>query len=114
METPITVEYVLGFLAILGGVAGVWWRIEAKLVEEATARKASTDRLWEESRRIDRDIADYKLFVERNHVSAAALRETEERLITAVEKLAARMEAIGARLEKMSIDMAGTAKSGRP
>lgn len=109
----ITWEVVVGVLAVLGAVGGLWLRFEGKIVDVDAARKSTTDKMWDEFRRIEHDFADYKLFVERNHVSAAALKETEERLITAVEKLAARMETIDARLEKMSLDMISGKAAGR-
>ncbi len=88
MGTPITTELVVFMLAVIGAVGGVWWRIESRF----DARL----------QRLSKELADHKLHVATNHVSTLTLKETEERLITAIDKLASRMEAIVLRLDKMA------------
>ena len=96
MNVPITGDLIVLFLALIGGVGGLWWRIEARFAAE--------DR---EIAALRQELSDYKLFVERNHVSAQVLRDTEKRLIDdtekrlidAIEKLATRMEAIADRFD---------------
>lgn len=82
-------------LALVGGLLTLWWRIEGKFAVEAAARTAIKD-----------DLNTYKTYVAQNHVSAEALRSTEERLISAFDKITARMEQIVSRLDKLAIDMA--------
>lgn len=91
MALPITGDLVLLFLAVIGGIAGLWWRIEARF---ASAEEARTD--------LQRELSEYKLYVSQNHVSATALRESEQRLITAIEKLAGRLEMIVNRLDALA------------
>lgn len=86
----ITVEMVIAFITIVGAIGGVWWRIEAKFT-------AFSDEL----RRARDDLADYKLHVAQTHVSIPTLKDTEERLITAIDKLANRLEMIVTRIEKI-------------
>ena len=85
---PLTGDLVMLLLAVLGGVGGLWWRIEGKFAAAEMERS-----------RLARDLSDYKLFVAQNHVSATALREAETRLITAIEKLADRLDAITEKLD---------------
>ena len=87
MTVPITGDMVVLFLSIIAAIGAFWWRIEGRLSEQDRARA-----------RLQNELAEYKLFVATNHVSAGALRETEQRLIDAVEKLAKRLEAIADRL----------------
>jgi len=89
MAIPITGDLVFLFLAVVGGIAGLWWRIEARFATEDREIVA-----------LRQELSDYKLFVERNHVSAQVLRDTEKRLIDAIEKLATRMEAIADRFDR--------------
>ena len=86
-------------VVLIGGILTFWWRIEGRFTEEREARAA-----------LARELSDYKLYSAQTHVSAAALRETEDRLIAAFDKLTARMEAIVGRLDKMSLDMATGSK----
>ena len=78
---PITSEIIFLFLTVIGGIGGLWWRIEARLSMQDDARST-----------LQRELADYKLFVAQNHVSSAALRESEQRLISAIEKLGNQLE----------------------
>lgn len=87
-SVPITGEIVVLFLLVIGGIGAFWWRIESRLSDQDHERQI-----------LKQDLADYKLYVERNHVSATVLRETERRLIDAIEKLASRLEAIAERFD---------------
>lgn len=86
--TPITGDIVFLIIGVLGAVGGLWWRIEARL--------SAQDR---EREQLKQDLSEYKLYVERNHVSAQVLKDTERRLIDAIEKLASRLEAIADRFD---------------
>jgi hypothetical protein len=91
-ETQITIGLAV---VILGGIAAAWWRLEGRFDEERNARDL-----------LAADLAAYKLYVAQNHVTSQALRETEERLVTAFEKVATRLETIVARLDRLALDMA--------
>jgi len=88
-SVPITGEVVVLFLVVLGAVGGFWWRIEARFSGE--------DMVIGE---LKKELAEYKLYVERNHVSAQVLRDLETRVVNAIEKLATRLEAIADRLDE--------------
>lgn len=92
---PITTEMIAFFLTVVAAIGGVWYKIESKF----DARMKS---ISDEHDRLRAEFADYKVFVATNHVSASTLRDTEERLITAIDKLGNRLEAIVARLDKMT------------
>lgn len=95
MEPVLTWPQIMTIVALIGAVAGLYRWISGELARERDERL-----------RIERDLAAYKTFVSQNHVSAAALTQTEERLIAAVEKLATHLESVVARLDKLAIDMA--------
>lgn len=88
----ITGELVGLFVLLIGAIGGLWWKIEARISQETHGREA-----------VQKELNEFRLHVALNYVSATALRETEQRLINAVERLAVRMEAVVARLDKMSI-----------
>lgn len=81
------------------------WREEAD-EEERRAREQTA--LNDQNGRmiIQRELSDYKLYVAQNHVTAASLRETEDRLIAALDKLTARLETVVSRIEALSAEMA--------
>ena len=88
----ITTEIIGLFVLLIGTIGGLWWKIEAKIASESNERN-----------RLHADFYEFKLHVAQNYVSSMALRETEQRLITAMEKLAVRMEAVVSRLDRISI-----------
>lgn len=85
----ITGEMITLFVIVMGLIGGAWWRIEGRLSDQDKERT-----------RLREELAAYKLYVAQNHVSAEALREAEKRLITAIEKLADRLDMIAERLEQ--------------
>lgn len=88
MDAPITGEVVAFFLLVIGAIGTFWWRIESRLSEQDRARAT-----------LQRELAEYKLFVATHHVSGEALKDAEKRLIIAIEKLADRLDAIADRLD---------------
>lgn len=86
--TAITGDIIWLIIGVLGAVGGLWWRIEARLSAQDRERES-----------LKSDLSEYKLYVERNHVSAQVLKDTEKRLIDAIEKLASRLEAIADRFD---------------
>jgi hypothetical protein len=70
--------------------------------QPAALRRRPPDCRPRHTARTQRELADYKLFVAQNHVSAAVLKDTELRLINAIEKLASRMEAIAEKFDERS------------
>ena len=98
MQGPITLEMVLAFLTVTGAIGGVWWRIEAKFASVIEEFRRDRTALANDLARIRDDLANYKLYVAQTHVSVPTLKETEERLINAIEKL---FETLVARIEKI-------------
>ena len=90
--SPITIGLVL---AIVAGILGLWWRIEGRLNEERSRAEM-----------IAKELSDYKFYVANNHVTVSALRDMEMRLLSTLEKLAARMETVVSRIEKLNLEMA--------
>jgi len=83
----ITNEIVTLFVLVIGAIATFWWRVEARLSDQDVARAL-----------LQRELADYKLFVAQNHVSASALKDAETRLLTAIEKLTATVDKLAERV----------------
>lgn len=87
--------WIMAIAAVIGICGALYAWFEKRLGDEADARLA-----------IERDLAAYKLHVAQHHVTNAALRETEERLINALEKMSARVETMAARIESVFVEMA--------
>lgn len=93
--------WILAIMAIVAGGCGLYAWFAAQMAGEREARL-----------KLERDLAAYKLHVAQNHVTNASLRETEERLINALEKLATRVETMAARIENVFVEMAKARVAG--
>ena len=91
MSLPITGELVLLFLAVIGSIGGMWWRLEARLSAQDKAREY-----------LQKELSDYKLYVSQNHVSATALMQTENRLMHGIQKLESQLEEAVRQLNALS------------
>ena len=91
MDIPITGDAVLLFLAVMGAIGGLWWRLEARLSIQDRAREY-----------LQKELADYKLYVSQNHVSAVSLMQTENRLMAALNKVESQLDEAVRQLNALS------------
>jgi hypothetical protein len=91
MDIPITGEVIGLFLALIAAIGGFWWRIEGRLSAQDRAREY-----------LQKELADYKLYVSQNHVSATALMQTENRLMHAIAKMESQLEEAVRQLNALS------------
>ncbi len=91
---------------LLGALAAAWWRVEGRFDDERRAREQLSFNDQTGRTLIQRELQDYKLYVAQTHVTAEALRATEDRLVASFEKVTSRLESIVARLDRLALDMA--------
>lgn len=97
----------IGLAFVIGAaIAALWWRIEGRIATEQAERKKQLDVERGERKALEKDIADYKLHVERHFASRTILEQTENRLIVAVEKLSGRVETLIGRMETVAVGLA--------
>lgn len=107
--TPVTIGLVV---ILVGALAALWVYFDRRMKEaeakadaiaaEASARRAEIHRALDT---LERDLADYKLHVERYFVPMATMEKTEERLINSIDKLSARVETLISRMEAVSVEL---------
>lgn len=73
MSEPLTVEYVGMLFALGSAIGGGIWRIWYKLDQKIT--------------KVDSDLSNYKLIVAEKYASITYLKDVEERLVGAINKL---------------------------
>lgn len=105
-ETGVSIWVILGGAGLL---LALWGRVEARFAKSDAATAKISDETTETATKLATELSEYKLFVARNHITAPQLRETEERLIIAMDKIAARMEQMVARLDTIAVNVASTA-----
>ena len=118
MTFDVSTGISLGALALIAAALwAVWKAVADKLTQEQTWREEADDEerkarevlaLNDQNGRliIQRELADFKLYVAQTYVSSISLRETEERLIASNDRLSDSLDKIVNRLDKLSIEMA--------
>jgi len=110
MDWPGWIMAVVAVVGLGGGlyawfasqIASLRTKIDEDMEAEANARLA-----------IERDVALYKLYVAQNLVTSTKMKETEERLIAAFDKLVTRIDLLGSRMEDLTIRLASASRSRR-
>jgi hypothetical protein len=92
MSGPITWEFAVILIAFAGGVLAIWWRIERRIEKaEAVAAQASETRA-QETAALAKDLAAYKLSAAQDFASVMDIKDVEQRLAAAIERLTNRIE----------------------
>lgn len=107
MDWPGWIMAVVAVVGLGGGlyawfasqIASMRTRFDEGMEAEANARLA-----------IERDVSLYKLYVAQNLVTSTKMKETEERLIAAFDKLVTRIDLLGSRMEDLTIRLASASR----
>jgi len=79
---------VLFILAIIGSVAGFWWRVESKVKE-----------VEDRAEKISESLAAHKLHVAENYLTKAGLREAVEPIMDAIQGVKGAVDHLGGRID---------------
>lgn len=96
MDWPGWIMAIAAVLALGGGLY-VWF-----------AKQIGDER--DERLELERDFSEYKLYVAQNLVTSTKMKETEERLIAAFDKLVTRIDLLGSRMEDLTIRLASASR----
>lgn len=88
----ITAELVVFGLAVLGAIAGLWWRIEARIDKAASDNALRAEAAKIKAETAARELAEYKVHVAETFATKAGLTESLNRLHDALDKLTARID----------------------
>lgn len=124
MNGPITWDIIYWLLGFGAGVLGIWWRIERRIEKAETAAADAITKVEDiaETRNtartdeiiaIGKDLADYKLHAAEQFASRDHLREVENRLAGAIDRLTNRVEQLPTRLAEEFGRIVAEAKLGR-
>ncbi len=86
----ITGELITFFIVVFGAIAGVWWRVEAKIeAAKAKAEEAASS------------LEKYKTYVAESYVSKQGLREVRDEIMSGVREIKGSVEHITDRLDRV-------------
>lgn len=80
--------FILFLLAIIGAVAGFWWRVEGKV-------KGADDK----ATRALEDLADHRLHVAETYITKAGMREVKEEIMGAIHDVKSSVDHLGGRID---------------
>ena len=92
---------VLFLLAVIGAVAGFWWRVESKV-------KGADDK----ADRALSELADHRLHSAETYITKAGMREVKEEIMGALHDVKGSIEHLGGRIDGMYVHTA-TARPAR-
>lgn len=109
MNGPVTWDVIYMLAGVVAGVLGIWWRVESRVEKGDAGAIARIERLeklttkqhedrGDEIIAVSKDLADYKLHATGQFASHAHLKEVEERLTGAIDRLTNRVEQLPTRL----------------
>lgn len=84
---------ILFFLAILGAVSGVWWRVEGKIKEAKSEAGAAAGAAAAEAKHVRDLLAEFK-------VEAAQKYATRDESVAATDRLMQAIESVGSRVDR--------------
>ncbi|WP_420411586.1 hypothetical protein [Roseibium sp.] len=94
MNGAITWEQITALTVIIGAVAGAWWFLFSSNL--ATRRECQ-----KETQQLRQDLAAYKLEVAERYASVDHLKEVENRLVNAIDKLTDKLDTMPDRLSRI-------------
>lgn len=101
LNGSVTWEQVAFFVALLGAISGVWWRIEGKVSE---ARAEAVKRADDAARAADavaRDLAAHKTHAAETFATKAGMQEQTTQIMRAIEGVGNRIDGVHERLDRM-------------
>ena len=90
----LTTDTVVFFVTVSGALAGLWWRVEARI--RAAERRAEA---------VERALNSYKLEVEQRFAQRGALKDTEARLIKEIDGLRDDLKGVARALNDLPAQM---------
>lgn len=88
----ITGELVTLFLAVMGALAGVWWRVESKITAAREDAIKVANVAIAAASEASKDLAAHKIYAAETFSTKAGLTEALNRVHDALDKLADRID----------------------
>jgi hypothetical protein len=92
MSGPITWEFAAILIAFASGVLAIWWRIERRIERAEAVAAVASDVRARETAALAKDLAAYKLSASQDFASVMDMKDVEQRLTAAIERLTNRIE----------------------
>ena len=105
MTSAVTGEMVVFFLAIMGAVAGLWWRIEGRIDKamEKVSDEANTraNAAHSTAALVQSQLAEFKLEAARSYVSKDDVQQVRDEILGAVGGVLKSVDRINERLDRV-------------
>ena len=103
----------LFFLALLGAIAGLWWRVEAKVERaktEASLLASAANALASLTRQ---ELAEHRLHVAETYSTKAGIRETKEEIMEAIHGVKAAVDHMAVRVDRVVENQTQSVRTAR-
>lgn len=101
MDQQITVGLVAFFITAIGAIAGVWWRIEARMekVKEECKTEAATAHALASI--VAQRIADHQLLCAQTYIQKADLKEFRDEIVGRIGDVKVSMDHLSDRMDRV-------------
>ena len=87
---PITGEVILLFLAVMGSIGGLWWRIEYKI-----------ESVHKEAKEATRELSEFKTHVAEDYITKEGLKEATSQIMAGVTAVLSRVDHLNERIDRV-------------
>ncbi|ARQ95321.1 hypothetical protein [Bradyrhizobium phage BDU-MI-1] len=105
MDIASMLPYVTPFLAIVGFVSGIWYKVEGRITSQFTEAKAAGLAAAKKAEEAEKALADFKLKVAEEYASWDTVRSIEERLTERIDNLSAQVMHMPDKIVQRMVDM---------
>lgn len=97
----ITSEEVLFFLAVLGTVAGMWWRVEGAIKAAKAESMTRAEAAGALATLAQVQLAEHKLHVAENYITKSGLREQTEQIMGGMATIKSSVDQLNQRMDRV-------------
>ena len=97
----ITSEMVIFFIAVMGALSGVWWRIDAQIGKAKGELTTTVSALEAKASLTATQLAEYKIHVAEHYISKSGHREANQHVMDALADMKSAIDGINTRIDRV-------------
>lgn len=105
MDIAAALPYVGPFLAIVGFISGIWYKVEGRITAQFTEAKAAGTAAAKKAEDAEKALSDFKLKVAEEYASWDTVRAIETRLTERIDNLSLQVMEMPDKIVQRMVDM---------
>ncbi|MEH2517510.1 hypothetical protein V1279_003083 [Bradyrhizobium sp. AZCC 1610] len=105
MDIASALPYVTPFLAIVGFVSGIWYKVEGRITAQFTEAKAAGTEAAKKAEAAEKALAEFKIKVAEEYASWDTVKQIEARLTERMDDLSSKVMSIPDQIAHRMVEM---------